>query len=63
MSDIVFGWDDPTNNPSTVNEMSLLTQFSGITIVQSLVSEKQCKRASPIMVLFMRSDDLTDNPS
>ena len=45
ISDIVFGCDDPTYNPSPVRELSLLTQFSGITTLQSLVSEKQCKGA------------------
>ena len=63
ISDIVFGCDNPTYNPSPVRELSLLTQFSGITTLQSLVSEKQCKGAWPIMVLSMRSDDLTHNPS
>ena len=43
MSGKVFGCDDPTYNPSSVRELSLLTQFSGITTLQSLVSEKQCK--------------------
>ena len=41
ISDIVFGCDDPTYNPSPVRELSLLTQFSGITTLQSLVLEKQ----------------------
>ena len=45
ISDIVFGCDDPTYNPSPVQELSLLTQFSGITTLQSLVSEKQGKGA------------------
>ena len=45
ISDIVFGCDDPTYNPSPVQELSLLTQFSGITTLQSIVSEKQCKGA------------------
>ena len=45
ISDIVFGCDNPTYNPSPVRELSLLTQFSGITTLQSLVSEKQCKGA------------------
>ena len=27
--DIVFGCDDPTNNPSSLQILSLLTQFSG----------------------------------
>ena len=35
-SDIAFGCDDPTYNPSPVRELSLLTQFSGITTLQSL---------------------------
>ena len=37
-SDIVFGCDDPTHNPSSVWMLSLLTQFSGLTTLQSLVS-------------------------
>ena len=37
ISDKVFGCDDPTYNPSPVRELSLVTQFSGITILQSLV--------------------------
>ena len=41
ISDIVFGCDDPTYNPSPVRELSLLTQFSGITTLQSLVLEKK----------------------
>ena len=61
--DIVFGCDNPTYNPSPVWELSLLTQFSGITTLQSLVLEKQCKGAWPVMVLSMRSDNLTHNPS
>ena len=53
ISDIVFGCDDPTYNPSSVRELSLLTQFSGITTLQFLVSENQCKGAQPITVLSM----------
>ena len=45
ISDIVFGCDDHTYNPSPVRELSLLTQFSVIRTLQSLVSEKQCKGA------------------
>ena len=45
ISDIVFGCDDPTYNPSLVQELSLLTQLSGITTLKSLVSEKQCNGA------------------
>ena len=45
ISDIVFGCDNPTYNPSPVQELSLLNQFSGITTLQSLVLEKQCKGA------------------
>ena len=62
ISDIAFGCDDLTYNPSPVRELSLLTQFSGITTLQSLVSKKQCKGAWPSMVLSVRSDDLTYNP-
>ena len=36
----VYWCDDPTYNPSRVQEMSLLSQFLGITILQSLASEK-----------------------
>ena len=63
MSGKVFGCDGPTYNPSPVQELSLLTQFSGIPTLQSLVLEKQCKEAWPSMVLSMGSDDLTHNPS
>ena len=44
-SDIVFGFDNPTYNSSPVRELSLVTQFSGITTLQSLILEKQCKGA------------------
>ena len=60
---IVFGCDNPAYNPSPVQEFSLLTQFSGITTLQSLVLQKQFKGAWPIMVLPMRIDNLTHNPS
>ena len=63
ISDIIFGCDDPTNNPSPVRELSMLTQFSGFTSLQSLVLEKHCKGARSNMILSMRSDDLTYNPS
>ena len=63
ISDIVFGCDDPTYNPSPVRELSLLTQFSGVTTMPSLVLEKHSKGAPSSMVLSMRSDDLTYNPS
>ena len=43
ISDILLWRDVPTYNSSTVLELSLLTQFSGITTLQSLVLEKQCK--------------------
>ena len=33
----VFGCDNPTYNPSPVRELNFLTQFSGITTLQSLV--------------------------
>ena len=61
--DIVFGCHDPTYSPNPVQELSLLTQLSGITTLQSLVLEKQWKGAWPSMVLPMRSDDLTLNLS
>ena len=63
ISDFVFGCDNPTYNASPVGELSLLTQFSGFTTLQSLVSEKHCKGARSTMVMSMRSDDLTNNPS
>ena len=53
ISDIVFGCHDLTYNPSLVQELSLLTQVSSITTLQSFVSEKKCK------ALFQRS--LTDS--
>ena len=62
ISDIIFACDDPTYNPDPVWELSLLTQFSRITTLQSFVSEKQCKRAWP-KILSMTSDNLTCNPS
>ena len=36
-SDIVFGCDNHTANLSSVRILSLLTQFSGLTTLQSLV--------------------------
>ena len=63
ISDIVFGCDDPTYNPNPDRELSLLTQFSGFTTLQSLDLEKQCKGAWSTMILFMRSNNLTYNPS
>ena len=45
ISNIVFGCDDPTYNPNPIRELSLLTQFSGITTLEALVLEKQCKGA------------------
>ena len=57
--DIVFGCHNPTNYPSLVPELSLLTQCSSITTLQPLVLEKQNKGAWPIMVLSMRIDNLT----
>ena len=63
ISDKAFGCDNPIYNPSSVRELSLFTQFSGITTLQSLVSEKQCKGAWSSMVLSIKSDDLTHNPS
>ena len=40
--DKVFGCGNPTDNPSPVWELNLLTQFSGITTLEYLVLEKQC---------------------
>ena len=37
-SGTVFGSDNSTHNPSSVSILSLLTQFSSLTILQSLVS-------------------------
>ena len=62
ISDIVFGCDDGTYNASPVWELSVVTQFSDFTNVQSLVSEKQYKGGWSTMILFTRSDDLTYNP-
>ena len=50
ISDIVFGCDDPTDNPSPVQELDLLTQFSGFTTLQSLVLAKHCKEARSSMI-------------
>ena len=63
ISEIVFGCDKPTYNPSPVRELSLITQFSGLATLQSLVFEKQRKGDRSSMVLSMRSDDLTYNTS
>ena len=38
--DIVFGCYNPTHNPSSVREMCLSTQFSGLTALQSLVTKE-----------------------
>ena len=51
------GCDDPTYNPSPVWKLSLLTQLSGFTTLQFLVSEKHCKGARSSMVLPMGSDE------
>ena len=45
ISDIVFGCDCTAYNPSPTWELSLLTQFLGITTLQSLFLEKHCKEA------------------
>ena len=63
ISEIVFGCDNPTYNPSFLWELWLLTQCSGITTLQSLILEKQCRGAWPSMVLSMKIDKLTYNPS
>ena len=63
VSDIIFGGDNPIYKPSPVWELGFLTQFSGFTTLQSLVLEKHCKGARSSMVLSMRSDNLTYNPS
>ena len=41
--DIAFGCGKPTHNPSPIWVLSLLSKFSGITTLQSLVLEEQCK--------------------
>ena len=63
ISDIIFACDDPTYDPDPVWELSLLSQFSRITTLQSFVLEKQCKRTWPSTILPMTSDNLTYNPS
>ena len=40
ISDFVFGCDDSTYSHSSLQELSLLIQFSGLTILQSLVSRE-----------------------
>ena len=62
ISNIAFGSGDPKYNPSAVQELGLLTHISGITTLQFLVLEKQCKGSWPSMVLSMKSDNLTYNP-
>ena len=39
-SDIVFECEDPSNKPSSVWILSLVTQFSVLTILQSLISRE-----------------------
>ena len=63
ISEIVFGCDKPTYDPSPVRELSFITQFSGLATLQSLALEKQWKGYRSSMVLSIRSDDLTYNPS
>ena len=58
ISEIVFGCDNPIYNLSPVWKLSMLTQFSVVTTLQSLDLEKQCKGDWPSMILSMRSDDL-----
>ena len=59
-----LGVTTPHITPDILRELSLLTQFSGFTTLQSKVSEKHCKGARSSMILSMRSDNnLTYNPS
>ena len=43
-----------------ITQLSLLTQFSSIKILQSLVLENDCKEIWPSIILAMKSDDLTN---
>ena len=43
-SGIVLGCEYPTHNPSTVRILSFLTQFSGLTTLQSLVVREALQR-------------------
>ena len=64
ISDIFFLCDDPTHNPSSVQILSLFTQFSGLTAQLSLVLGKVLQGGAWLnLVLSFRSDDLTRNPS
>ena len=45
ISDIVSRCNDPKYNLNPVQDFSLVTQFSGITTLQSLLLEKQWKGA------------------
>ena len=62
ISDTVFGYDNPTYNPSGVRELPLLT-FVRFTFLHSLVLEKQCKGTCRSIVMSMRSDNLTYSTS
>ena len=62
-SDIGLGCDYPTYNPSSVQILSLLTQFSGLITMQSLVSGEALQGAWSHLVLSLRSDDLICNLS
>ena len=46
---------------SSLQILSLLTQFSGLTTLQSLVSGEALQGASPNLVLSLRSDNITYN--
>ena len=59
-SDTVFGCDNLTHNPSSVQILSLVTQFSGLTTLQSLVLEA-LQGAWPNLVLSLTTEDLTYN--
>ena len=64
ISDNVFGWNEPLYNPSPVLELSLLTQFSFRLYNAAVLSFGEALQgARSSMVLSMRSDNLTYNPS
>ena len=50
ISDIVFGSNNPTYNPSPEWWLNFLTQFSGIKTLEELVLETQCKGPWPNIV-------------
>ena len=54
--DLFFGCDNPTCNPSFVRELSLLTQFSGISILHSWIAIEALQWARPKVLLSLRND-------